>query len=157
MNAPYARRATVKKPPKKKAPKKKPAKLPALEQQKLALAASPKAQALLKKVRAICLDFPEVAEVEAWGHPTFRAGGPKGKIFATFGGGETGSSMSMKTTLDFQQVLVHADPRFTIAHYVGKHGWVTFSFTGTIDWKQLASLVRASYKAIAPKKLADAV
>jgi hypothetical protein len=28
----------------------------------------------LKRLRSICLTLPEAAEVEAWGHPTFRAG-----------------------------------------------------------------------------------
>ena len=28
----------------------------------------------LKKIRGICLGWPEAAEIQAWGHPTFRAG-----------------------------------------------------------------------------------
>jgi hypothetical protein len=36
----------------------------------------------LKQIRAICLALPEAKEVEAWGHPTFRAGK---KMFAGFG------------------------------------------------------------------------
>jgi len=36
----------------------------------------------LKQVRALCLALPEAREVEAWGHPTFRAGK---KMFAGFG------------------------------------------------------------------------
>ncbi len=28
---------------------------------------------LLSKLRDLCLAFPEAKEVEAWGHPTFRA------------------------------------------------------------------------------------
>ncbi|HMF13765.1 MAG TPA: MmcQ/YjbR family DNA-binding protein [Gemmataceae bacterium] len=38
----------------------------------------------LKQVRSICLALPEAGEVEAWGHPTFRAGK---KMFAAFGEG----------------------------------------------------------------------
>ena len=37
----------------------------------------------LKQVRSLCLALPESSEVEAWGHPTFRAGK---KMFAVFGG-----------------------------------------------------------------------
>ena len=40
------------------------------------------ADKLLSKVRELCLAFPEAKEVEAWGHPTFRAGK---KLFAAFG------------------------------------------------------------------------
>src|SRR5262249_593215 len=43
----------------------------------------------LKHVRALCLVLPETHEVEAWGHPTFRAGK---KMFAAFGEGEDGLS-----------------------------------------------------------------
>ena len=35
----------------------------------------------LKDVRRVALSFPESAEVEAWGRPTFRAGK---KMFATY-------------------------------------------------------------------------
>ncbi len=28
----------------------------------------------LKRLRSICLALPEAVEIEAWGHPTFRAG-----------------------------------------------------------------------------------
>lgn len=102
------------------------------------------------KLRKLCLSLPEATEVEAWGHPTFRV---KNKIFATCGG----DTMSVKTTKDHQQILIQADARFTIAHYVGKHGWVTFAFEGKINWKQMESLVRASYVMVAPKKLAEQV
>ena len=37
----------------------------------------------LAELREICLAFPESAEVEAWGRPTFRAGK---KMFAIFTG-----------------------------------------------------------------------
>jgi hypothetical protein len=37
----------------------------------------------LGELREVCLAFPDVCEVEAWGRPTFRAGK---KIFAVFSG-----------------------------------------------------------------------
>jgi hypothetical protein len=43
----------------------------------------------LKQIRTICLALPEAAKVEAWGHPTFRAGK---KMFAAFGEGVEGQS-----------------------------------------------------------------
>jgi hypothetical protein len=43
----------------------------------------------LKQLRSICLTLPESAEVEALGHPTFRAGK---KMFAAFGEGFEGQA-----------------------------------------------------------------
>ena len=36
----------------------------------------------LKEIRSLCLALPEACEVEAWGHPTFRAAK---RMFAGFG------------------------------------------------------------------------
>ena len=46
----------------------------------MARARSP--HAYVTRLRRLSASLPETAEVEAWGHPTFRAGK---KIFATFG------------------------------------------------------------------------
>jgi hypothetical protein len=57
----------------------------------------------LKQVRSICLTLPESAEVEAWGHPTFRAGK---KMFAAFGEGvegREGLSLGVKVGFDRQE------------------------------------------------------
>ena len=35
----------------------------------------------MDRVRALCFALPEAFEVEAWGHPTFRVGGGRGKMF----------------------------------------------------------------------------
>lgn len=113
--------------------------------------------ATLGQLRAICLALPDSAEVEAWGHPTFRVAG---KIFATFGGTEGGdASMSVKTTHEMQAALVSSDPRFTIAAYVGKHGWVSLALAAgqKIDWNEIDALVRGSYRLVAPAKLAATI
>lgn len=112
---------------------------------------SPVAQQLLRHVREICLALPETTEVEAWGHPTFRVAG---KIFAGFGADAEGGSLGVKTTPDMQAALVGSDPRFTIAAYVGKHGWVDMALAGKIDWSEVDALVRGSYQLVAPPKLA---
>lgn len=115
------------------------------------LAASKTAQKHLARFRTICLALPEATEVEAWGHPTFRV---RDKIFASFGEGEGRGSYGVKTTLELQAALVDSDPRFTVARYVGKHGWISVAMTGKIDWAEVEELVRGSYRMIAPKRLA---
>lgn len=60
----------------------------------------------LKRLRAICLALPEATEVQAWGHPTFRAGK---KMFAAFGEGiegQEGLSLGVKVGFDRQEELL---------------------------------------------------
>ncbi len=108
-----------------------------------------------ERFRAICMDFPEATEVEAWGHPTFRV---RDKIFAAIGGENGVWSYGVKTSFEMQAGLVASDPRFTIAKYVGKHGWVDVrideKIDGPTDWNEVRALVAGSYRMIAPKALA---
>jgi predicted DNA-binding protein (MmcQ/YjbR family) len=106
----------------------------------------------LGRFRAICLSLPDATEVEAWGHPTFRV---RDKIFASIGGENGLWEAGMKTTNEMQGLLVASDPRFKIAPYVGKHGWVHMRVDETTDWNEVRALVVGSYRMIAPKALAD--
>jgi predicted DNA-binding protein (MmcQ/YjbR family) len=111
--------------------------------------------AMLERVRRLCAALPETTEVEAWGHPTFRVAD---KIFAGFGNDEDGPPgavrLGVKTTMDMQAALVSSDPRFSIAKYVGKHGWISMRLGAqTVDWNEVDALIRGSYRLIAPSKL----
>ena len=103
------------------------------------------------RFRQICLELPEATEIETWGHPTFRV---KDKIFASAGGEGGVWFLGMKTTHEMQAGLVASDPRFTVAAYVGKHGWISMRVDDDIDWNQVRALVVESYRMIAPKTLA---
>lgn len=114
----------------------------------------PDAQKVLERLRKICLSLPETAEVEAWGHPTFRV---RNKIFASMGETTEGElSIGFKTTVPEQQVLIE-DPRFSVAAYVGKHGWVSMRVAGRLRWKEIDAHIRHSFRLIAPKALAAQV
>ncbi len=108
----------------------------------------------IARFRRICFELPEVTEIEAWGHPTFRV---KNKIFASAGAERGVWSFGMKTTHEMQAGLVECDRRFSIAAYVGKHGWIDMRVDDTIDWNQVRALVVESYRMIAPKTLAARV
>jgi len=108
---------------------------------------------LLTKLRKLNATLPETAEVEAWEHPTFRAGK---KIYATLGVGKDGlPTISCKQTQPDQSALV-TDPRFRVADYVGKHGWITLD-ADRVPWPLVEELVLKSYRLIALKRMVKAL
>jgi predicted DNA-binding protein (MmcQ/YjbR family) len=109
-----------------------------------------------QRFRDMCLSLPEASEVfvQAWGHPTFRVG-PSLKMFASCSPPDAERpSLGMKVEKAHQQALVHTDPRFGVAAYVGKHGWVDFDASGDVEWDLVRELVVESYCLNAPKRLA---
>lgn len=106
----------------------------------------------IDRLRAICLALPEAVEKEAWGDPTFRV---RDKIFAMEKHGDGRSSLWCKAPPGSQHVLVGVDPeRFFVPPYVGPSGWIGVRLDGAPDWKEVAVLVKRSYRLIAPKRLA---
>jgi predicted DNA-binding protein (MmcQ/YjbR family) len=109
---------------------------------------------LLEKIREICLALPEAKEVEAWGHPTFRAGK---KMFAAFGGeGEAAPTVGMKMSFERQEELLN-DPRFYPTPYAARLGWVSINLDGKVNWKELKSLLVEAYKQVALKRMLKAL
>lgn len=106
--------------------------------------------AAMVKVREICLALPEACETRTWGSPHFRV---REKIFAGADDHAPRPSIGLKLSLERQAQMLR-DPRFTVAPYVGKHGWVTMDLGEQKDWAEVRDLVIESYCAIAPKKLA---
>jgi len=102
---------------------------------------------LVEKVRAICLGYPEAAEVEAWGRPTFRAGT---KIFVM-----VSASMDRPFTIVFkpeadERLAYLADDRFYSPPYWGPGGWLATPIDGPgVDWTQLAEIIDTSYRQVA--------
>jgi predicted DNA-binding protein (MmcQ/YjbR family) len=105
------------------------------------------------KLRAICLALPEAREVEAWGHPTFRAGT---KMFAACGGEESDFSLGMKVGHDRQAELLK-DDRFFPTPYAAHQGWVSLRIDKKTDWSEVATLVREAYRRVALKRMLSAL
>jgi len=102
---------------------------------------------VVERLRRICLELPEIHEEVTWGTDVnFRV---RSKIFCF--PGET--SMTVKVPRDALIGLLD-DPRFKLAAYVGRFGWLTMQFVEPIDWAEVEGLVRGSYRLIAPKTLA---
>lgn len=106
------------------------------------------------RLRRTALALPETTEQVAWEeHPTFRV---RNKIFVICSA--TGDGITVKATKDSQEALVAADPRISVAPYVGRYGWVSVDLKGAgVDWALVEDLVLESYRLIAPKKLAAQV
>jgi predicted DNA-binding protein (MmcQ/YjbR family) len=99
----------------------------------------------LERIRRLCLALPETKEVEAWGHPTFRAGE---KMFATFGD----NALNLIVGFDRQEELLE-DPRFFATPYAAYRGWVSLRIDGETDWYEVAALVQEAYRQVALKRM----
>jgi predicted DNA-binding protein (MmcQ/YjbR family) len=109
---------------------------------------------LLTRVRTLCLALPEVNEVEAWGHPTFRA--PK-KLFAAFGNDAAeGPTLGLKMGFERQEELLN-DSRFFPTPYAAHQGWVSLKLDSKTDWDEVKRLVREAYQQVALKRLLKAL
>ena len=104
----------------------------------------------LERVRAICCAYPEVAEVQSWGRPTFRVAK---KIFIV-----VGSSMDRPHSIVFkpdaeERLAYIQDDRFWVPPYWGPSGWLAIGLDdpGT-DWQELAELIDTSYRLVALKR-----
>src|SRR5206468_9540493 len=103
----------------------------------------------LKQVRSLCLALPEASEVEAWGHPTFRAGK---KMFAAFGGEGNDLALGLKVGFERQEELLN-DDRFFPTPYAAHQGWVSLKVDSTTDWAEVAGLVRQAYRQVALRRM----
>lgn len=107
----------------------------------------------LKEVRRLCLALPEACEIEAWGHPTFRAGK---KMFAGFGEEEGRLSLGMKVGFDRQDELLN-DSRFFPTPYAARQGWVSLTIDNNTDWTEVGGLLREAYRQVALKRMLKAL
>jgi predicted DNA-binding protein (MmcQ/YjbR family) len=110
---------------------------------------APRPSATLERLRALCLSLPGTTERASWGHPNFCVAD---KIFASYGEYDGRLNVGFKTTKEHQAELVR-DPRYLVAPYVGKHGWVCQLVEQKYAWRELEAHVLASYRLIAPRSL----
>jgi hypothetical protein len=110
----------------------------------------------LARLRKLCLALPEAHEVEAWGEPTFRV---RNKLFAMYAAannhhGAGRHAVWVKAPPGNQDLMVRTAPdRFFVPPYVGPSGWVGVWLDRGVNWKELAELLRDSYRMTAPRKL----
>jgi len=113
---------------------------------------------VLGRLREICGALPGVEERVSHGRPTFRAG----KIFAVYGGSEKlrpGTHRQVPSALIFTPdpvdlPAIDEDERFFVPAYYGPYGGRALDLADPeVDWAEVAELVDASYRLVAPKRL----
>lgn len=110
----------------------------------------------LTRLRKLCLGLPESHEVQAWGEATFRV---RNKLFAMYASpnthhGNGPPAVWCKAGPGNQALMVRAEPeRFFVPPYVGPSGWIGIWLNQETDWRELADLLRDSYRLVAPKRL----
>ncbi len=107
---------------------------------------------LVAKVRAFCMELPEVEEkVDGFGHIAFRV---KDKPFVIMGESDGQPSTSIKTNMTTQEFLLHQEGTpYHKTPYIGQHGWVSILDTDKVPWKEIEDLIMEGYAWTAPKKL----
>jgi predicted DNA-binding protein (MmcQ/YjbR family) len=110
---------------------------------------------------SICLDLPEarVETVDGVDHLIYSV---RKRRFAYYlfdhhGDGEV--ALSCKAEPGLNEALVQSDPAaFFIPSYLGPRGWIAVRLDrDDVDWSEVADLVEASYRLIAPKTLVRAL
>ncbi|MQA01098.1 MAG: MmcQ/YjbR family DNA-binding protein [Dehalococcoidia bacterium] len=106
------------------------------------------------RMRAICLEFPEVNERAGW-RLSFEV---RGKNFASLMDDHHGDgrlAIWCKADRDTQAALVEVDAnRFFVPPYVGPSGWVGIRLdVSDVDWDEVAELLEDGYRLLAPRRL----
>ena len=120
----------------------------------------PEVEAVLDRLRPICLGLPDAIEKLAWGEPSFRAG--KGKMFAQLDNNHHDSghiAVWAPAGFDAQEALVEANPeRYFVPPYQGVRGWIGIRLDDdAVDWDEVAAVIEDAYRLVASKKLLAAL
>jgi predicted DNA-binding protein (MmcQ/YjbR family) len=110
---------------------------------------SARAQAVLKRLRTICLNYPESGQGSQFGHPVWIAG-KKTFAIARYAGARL--TLCFWVGVD-QQGLLTADPRYEIPPYFGHNGWIALDVTTHCDWDEVRGLALQSYRHFALKRM----
>jgi predicted DNA-binding protein (MmcQ/YjbR family) len=108
-----------------------------------------RAQAVLVRLRKICLSLPETSEDTQFGSPCWRAGK---KVFASM------NARDRRLTLMFWvgaagQAIVTLDPRYHVPPYIGHNGWIALDVTKTCNWDEVRALALTSYRHFALRRM----
>lgn len=111
--------------------------------------------AILERVRALCLALPESSERLSHGAPAFFVAGKKN--FATYLDNHHGDgrlALWCNAPPGAQAALVREDSvRYFVPPYVGARGWIGLRLDTDPDWDRIETMIELSYRMAAPKRL----
>jgi predicted DNA-binding protein (MmcQ/YjbR family) len=113
--------------------------------------------AIMAPLRAICLDYPEAREAEAFGSPTFQV---RTKNFAMVHRPDHRVAVWCKAPPGAQEAYISSEPeRYYKPPYLGPKGWIAawISPECAPDWPAIEEIIEESYRLIAPKRLVQAL
>ena len=111
----------------------------------------------LERLRAICLELPEVVERPSHGAPTFFVRGKRPFVMVLTDHHDGRFAIWCAAGVGIQSMLVDADPeRFFVPAYVGHRGWLGVRLDRGVDWDEVAGILEDAYAEIAPAKLVSA-
>jgi hypothetical protein len=115
-------------------------------------------QAVVQRIRELCLALPEASERLSHGHPTFFVRGKRSFLTVLDSHHHDGRFAIWCAAEDgVQEMLVEADPeRFFRPPYVGHLGWLGVRLDRGLHWDELAGIVEDAYAEVAPPKLVEA-
>jgi hypothetical protein len=112
----------------------------------------------LRRMRTICLAFPEVTERLSHGSPTWFVRDRSVFVTLMLDGHHHNQFPHFWCAAPpgAQAELVAADAeRFFRPPYVGGRGWLGVRLDRGVDWAEIAELCEDAYRVIAPRRLVD--
>ncbi|HEX4496750.1 MAG TPA: MmcQ/YjbR family DNA-binding protein [Thermoanaerobaculia bacterium] len=108
----------------------------------------------LETLRRLCLALSEVTERLSHGEPTWFVRGKKTFVMYANHHHDDRLGFWCAAPDGAQDALVGSAPdRFFVPPYVGHRGWLGVWLDVAVDWAQIADLVEAAYRRVAPAKL----
>lgn len=114
----------------------------------------------LERIQRICLALPGVDEGELQGRPLFRVGRRRFAIFNGVGSPPRSRWQTSGRLLHFlnepaEHEALRNVGRFIASPHHGDRGWLSFRFEEGPDWREVAELLDAAYRQVAPPTAVD--
>jgi predicted DNA-binding protein (MmcQ/YjbR family) len=106
---------------------------------------------IFARARRACLVLPDTRETSSWGHPNFRAGKRTFCAFELIGGRP---SIAFRLAADHPELRLRRD---IFSTPYGRSAWTSLWVDGTIDRGTIEILVEHSYRAVATRRMLQAL
>ena len=111
-----------------------------------------------EQLRELCLALPNVEERLSHGEPTWFVQAKKSFVMFADRHHDDRVAFWCAASTGVQEAMVAAEPdRYIRPPYVGVRGWLGVYLDVPVDWDDIARIVEDAYRAVAPKKLVDAL